>query len=287
MLVPARELLQDAQKGKYAVGQFNIGCFEVFKAVVEAAGEFQAPIILGTSENEMEWLGPKFVYQLAKQASEEFGILIALHLDHGKSLKTCLSALQAGYTSVHIDGSHLSFEENVALTLAVVEAAHKIGASCEGEIGGIQESSEAHEQTYEEASLNIEYTNINEADKYVKETGVDSLAIAIGNIHGTYKTPPKLNFELLEEINRRINLPLVLHGGSGIKDKDIKKAINKGICKININTEMRVAYIQTLKEVLKKKPKEIKPYHIFPEVVLNVKKIVKEKIDLFESNNKV
>jgi len=287
MLIPVKELLEESQKEKYAVPQFNIGCFEVFRAVVETAGKLRSPIILGTSEKEMHFLHPLMVVRWAEWATKEFDIPIGLHLDHAQSLKVCLESLAAGYTSVHIDGSTLPFDENVALTISVARAAHGIGASCEGEIGGIKGSSEIHKENYEEIEKNIEFTDPVIAQKFVEETGVDSLAIAIGNVHGIYKTPPKLNFDLLKGIKEKVNLPLVLHGGSGILESDIKKAISFGICKVNVNTELRFAYRQGWEKVLQKNPSEVKPYNLMPKVIKEIEKIVEAKINLFGSAYKV
>lgn len=287
MLVPVKELLEEAQKGGYAVPQFNIGCFEIFRAVVETAGRLRSPVILGTSEKEMKFLHPLMVKKWADWAVKEFDIPIALHLDHGQSLKICLEALAAGYTSVHIDGSFLPYEENVALTISVARAAHGVGASCEGEIGGIKGASEFHQKKYEEIEKEIEFTDPETAYKFVEETGVDSLAVAIGNVHGIFKTPPKINFTLLSRIKEKVGIPLVLHGGSGILDKDIKKAILLGICKINVNTELRLAYRNNLEKVLQNNPGQVKPYNFLPEVIKGIQIIVEEKIKLFKSDFKV
>lgn len=281
MLVTTEELLEDAQAGGYAVGQFNTSTWEITKAIIQAAQRLQSPIILATSEGELSHFGPKYLVEIAKIASKEAGIPLAVHLDHGKSLKMALACLEVGYTSVHIDGSELPFEENIALTLAVVEAAHGIGASVEGELGKIPKR--AYEK---EEKTKRQLTDPQEAKKFVESTGVDLLAVSIGNTHGAYKGKTKIDYKRLSEIRKLVNIPLVLHGGSLIPNSDIKKLIEAGITKINVNTDLRLAATSTLRGVLDENLDEYVPYKILGAVVDRVQEVVEEKIKLFGSAKK-
>ncbi len=286
MLVTTKNLLKKAQKERYAVPHFNTSNLEITKAIISAANKLNSPIILGTSEGEAEYLGPKYIAAIAKAASEEVEIPIALHLDHGKSLEFALKCLKSGYSSIHIDGSDLPFEKNVELTSKVTKAAHKVGIPVEGELGHVAGHSILHKEEIKTATYETLLTNPTRALKFVKMTGIDSLAVSIGTAHGIYKQEPRLDFNRLEKIRNLTKIPLVLHGGSGIPKADIKKAIKLGICKININTELRLAFTQSLKEFFTKNPDEIVPYNIFPDVIEAVEKVVVEKIRLFGSANK-
>ncbi len=287
MLVPGIDILARAKKGGYAVGSFNTCNLEITQAIIAAASKLSSPVIIGTSEGEVDYAGARYIAKLVAEAADEAKIPVALHLDHGKSLKEALECLEAGYTSIHIDGSSLSFEENIGLTLGVVEAAHAVGASVEGELGHIGGTSEIHSQKeILEIVKKSGLTNSKEAAKFVSSTGIDCLAVAIGNAHGVYRTAPQLDFERLKKIKKETKIPLVLHGGSGIAPQDIKKAIKLGICKINVNTELRFAFINTLRETLEKNKEEIVPYKIFPPSKEAVFRIVLEKIRLFGSENK-
>jgi fructose-bisphosphate aldolase class II len=284
MLVTVKQLLKNADKGGYAVGAFNTLNLEITKAIVQAAEDLKSPVIISTSEGEINYAGLEFIPRIVHIAAHNAKVPVALHLDHGASLKMALMCIKAGYTSVHIDGSGLPYDQNTALTLSVAEIAHREGVSVEGELGHIEEHSEVHKSKIKD--LKIQKTNSDQAKIFIKETGIDSLAVCIGNAHGLYEDEKKLDFDLLKKIRENVKIPLVLHGGSGIPEKDIKKAIKIGVRKININTELRLSFTGSLREALDENPDEVVPYKIFPKVIQTVKRTVEEKIKLFGSRGK-
>ncbi len=284
-----KDYLKKAQKEHWAIGQFNFSTLSQLKGIIEAAKKLKSPIILGTSEGESQFLGLEQVIALKNVFQKETGLPIFLNLDHGKSFEILNKACDLGYEAIHFDGSRLPIEENIKKTKEVVKYARKSGILVEGEVGIIgTEASKVYENEFE---LEEKYlTNPEEAAKFIKETGVDCLAISIGNFHGiTIKGDnPKIQIERLKEIKNRIaDTFLVLHGGSGTQTEDIKQAIELGIVKININTDLRLAYTNTFKKVLNENPDEIRPYKYLPEVIEAVQKIVEEKIKLFNSVNKI
>lgn len=265
--------LKKAGKEKWAIGQFNFSNSKILKAIIQAAKKMQSPVILGTSEGESESIGLKQAVAMVKSYKEEMGLPIFLNLDHGKSFNYIKKAIEAGYQAVHFDGSKLPLKKNIKIAKKVVRYAHKKNVLVEGEVGVIGGV----------------LTNPKETQEFLKETKVDSLAINVGTIHGIRKSGinPQINLQRLKEIKKKTGrTPLVLHGGSGTSEKDIKAAIKLGVVKININTELRIAYTNTLKKVLKKKPKEITSYKYMPEVIEAVQKVVEGKIKLFGSANK-
>jgi len=246
-----------------------------------------SPIILGTSEGESRFLGLKQAVALKNSFQKETGLPIFLNLDHGKSFEYLKKAIDCGYDMVHFDGSKLPLKENIAKTKEVVNYANSSRVLVEGEVGVIgSEASKVYEEKFVLKPEDL--TKPEEALQYVKETGVDCLAVSIGNFHGIDVTGnPKLDLARLKEIKKIIkDAFLVLHGGSGISERDIKGAIKNGIVKININTELRVAYTKTLKESLESQPKETTPYKYLPQAIKAVQKVVEEKIKLFGSKNK-
>ncbi len=286
MLVTTKELVDKAQKGKYAVGAFNACNLEIAKAIVKAAGNLKAPVIIQTSENEARYGGIEFIASIVKTAASEAKTPFALHLDHGKSLKMISDCLKAGYTSIHIDGSNLSYEQNVKLTSSVAKAVHKKNASVEGELGHIIGSSGFHTEKVEDVTDENFFTNPAEVNNFVKETEIDILAISIGNLHGVFKGKPKLDFNRLKKIRNKTEIPLVLHGSSGMDDMDVKKTISMGICKVNVNTEIRMAYTNTLRDVLNKNNHEIVPYKVLPPASKAAQEVIEKKIKLFGSVGK-
>ena len=279
--MPAKilNLFKKAQRGRWAIGQFNFSNLETLKAIVQAAEKLKSPTIVGTSEGESKFVGLEQAAALVKSYREKTKLPIILNLDHGRSFDYIKKAIDAGYDAVHFDGSGLSLEKNIQETKKVVNYARKHGVLVEGEAGVIGDVGK------QKGVL----TEPKDALRFVKETKVDSLAVAIGNLHGIEASGinPKLNLKRLREIKEKIgNIPLVLHGGSGTPEADIKKAIKSGIVKININTELRMAYTNTLKKPFQEKPTEIVSYKYMPLVVEAVQKIVEEKIRLFGSQNK-
>lgn len=266
------KIFQEAQEKKYAIGQFNVSNMEQLKAVVQAAKG--RPFLIGTSEGECGFMGKKQIVALVKSWGQ--GVL---HLDHGSSFEVAKEAIEAGYDSIHFDGSKLPFNENMEITKKVVDYAHEKGIkNVEGELGYLRGKSVIQEEVeIKEEDL----TDVEQAAEFVEKTGIDSLAVVIGNIHGVFKSGknPHLFLDRLKEIQSKTKAFLVLHGGSGIPEEDIKEAVNFGVVKINVNTELRIAYTEALKESLKSG--KITPYKIMAPVVEKVQKVVEEKIKLF------
>ncbi|KAA9027621.1 class II fructose-bisphosphate aldolase [Niallia endozanthoxylica] len=246
-LVSMKEMLNNALKEGYAVGQFNINNLEWTQAILSAAEEEKSPVILGVSEGAARYMGGfSVVTAMVKALVEEMNITVpvAIHLDHGSSFEKCKAAIDVGFTSVMIDASHHPFEENVKITKQVVEYAHERGVSVEAELGtvGGQEDDVIAE--------GVIYADPKECEQLVRLTGIDCLAPALGSVHGPYKGEPNLGFQEMEEICQTIGLPLVLHGGTGIPTDQIKKSISLGTAKINVNTENQIEFTKTVREVL-------------------------------------
>lgn len=276
-LVNTKKMLEDARKNKYAVGAFNIHNLETLKAVVKAAYEMKAPLILQTTPSTIEYTGKEYIVAMARIASEKFDIPIALHLDHGNSLNLVVKCIKAGYTSVMFDGSLLPYEENVALTKKVVEVAHAVGVTVEAELGSIVG---VEDDVYVKEDKST-FTDPKMAADFVEKTGVDSLAIAIGTAHGMYKGEVKIDFERLREIANLVDIPLVLHGASGIPDESVKRAIELGICKLNIATELKISFANAIKEVFKNYPDENDPRKFLSPGEKAIEEVVKKKIEIF------
>lgn len=278
------KILQQARREKYAIGQFNTSTFEITQAIIQAAKETDATVIIGTSEGERNFWGAENMVALIKSFRENTYNRIILHSDHCKSLKSFKKAVDAGYDSVHIDGSGLEYEKNLNLTEKAANYAKKENPRImvEGELGQIGGGSKLHpDQEIKITKQNL--TLPEQVIPFVQKTKVDILAIAIGTAHGTYKSKPKIDFERLRTINEKSEVPLVLHGGSGTPEDDIQKAIQNGISKININTILRKTYSDSLRQSLQEKPDIITPYKIMPPVIKAVKNKVKAKIKLFSS----
>lgn len=277
-----KHFLKKAKKEQWAIGQFNFSTLEQLKAIVNVAKKIKAPVILGTSESEVKFFGIEEAVIL-RNLYQKIYPYIYLNLDHGKNINLIKKTINIGYDCVHFDGSDLPFKENLKLAKEITKLAHKKGVLVEGEIKSIQGSSEIHKKLPKENLLE----EIDRAKEFVKLTGVDGLAINIGNLHGIYQKPIRLDIDHLKKIKAEIPIFLVLHGGSGTSKNDIKKAIKNGVVKINVNTELRKIWRQSLEKSLKKQKETIKPYNILPEVILEIEKAVKEKIILFGSKNKI
>ncbi len=279
MLVSGRELFQDAKRGKYAVGAFNVNNMEILQAIVEAAEELKSPVIIQASQGGLKYAGLEYIAEMGKLAASRTNVPIALNIDHGTDFNQIVRCIRNGFSAVMFDGSQLSFAENVAVTKKVTEVAHPNDVSVEaelGKIGGIEDDIVVSER-------DATFTDPDEAAEFVAETNCDALAIAIGTAHGVYHGEPKLDFQRLEEISSRIATPLVLHGASGVSDEDIKKAISLGIVKINIDTDLRVAFSQAIKDTLRDNPNEIDPRKIIGPAKVAMKAVVKAKMELFGS----
>ena len=279
-LVTSKELLLDAQQGRYAVGAFNVENMEMVMAVVKAAEEMNAPVILQTTPSTVKYAGISMYYANVKAAAGQAKVPVALHLDHGSSFALAMQALHAGYTSIMIDGSKEAFEDNIALTKRVVDACGACSVPVEaelGKVGGKEDDLECNDPGYTEPE---------DAVRFVEETGIDSLAVAIGTAHGIYKGEPKLDLERLAEIRKRVSIPLVLHGASGVPDETVRQCIKRGICKVNFATELRIAYSDGVKAFLKENPDAFDPKKYGAEGMKRVTALVCGKIKLCGSEGK-
>jgi fructose-bisphosphate aldolase class II len=282
LFVPNKLLLEKAMAEGYAVGAFNTNNLEITKAIVAAARELDSPLILATSEGAINYAGINNLKAIAEIAAEESRLPISLHLDHGTSLEIVMRCIRHGWSSVMYDGSKLPFEENVANTRQVVELAHLVGVSVEGELGRLVGVEDNISVTEREAAM----TDPDQAQEFVKRTGVDALAVAIGNAHGFYKGEPQLDFIRLEQIRARVEVPLVLHGASGIPDEGIRRAVKIGVDKINIDTEVRAAFQKAVASFLAENPQVIDPRKILGPAIKAMSEVVKSKIELFGSVGK-
>ena len=280
-LITTKNILKKAQEGHYAIGAFNVENMEMVMAVISAADEMNAPVIMQTTPSTVKYAGLDYFLANVKVAASSASVPVVMHLDHGSSFDLAAQALRAGYTSIMIDGSHESFEDNIALSKSVVDMCKPSGIAVEAELGKVGGKEDDLDGGEGDA-----YTDPQEAREFVERTGVDSLAIAIGTAHGMYKGEPKLDLERLSEIRDVVSVPLVLHGGSGIPDSKVQEAINRGICKVNYATELRIAFTHGVNEYLKANPNEIDPKKYNKAGLEEVKKFVKEKIQVCGCQNK-
>lgn len=280
-LVSMNEFLPAAKAKKFAVGQFNMNNLEFAQAIMQAAMEENSPFIYGISEGALKYMGLEYTVAMAEAAAKKSGLPIALHLDHGSSFEVAMKCIRGGFSSVMFDGSHYSFEENISLTKEVVKAAHAMGVSVEGElgtIGGVED-----DLSVDEADATL--AKPEEAIRFYEETGVDCLAIAVGTAHGMYAGEPDIKFEIIEEVAKNVPVPIVLHGGSGVPEQMIKKAIQHGVGKINVNTENQVAATNAIREILAKDEKVFDPRKYLGPAREAMVEVVRSKIRLFGSNN--
>ena len=267
-LVTSEKMLLDAKKDGYAVGAFNVENMEMVQAVVAAAEELNAPVIMQTTPSTLKYADADYFYANVKTAAQKAKVPVVMHLDHGNSFDLAMKAYRAGYTSVMIDGSKLDFEANIAETKRVADVAKALDIPCEaelGKVGGKEDDLEA------EADTN---TDPQEAKEFVERTGVTSLAVAIGTAHGFYVGTPVLDKERLSEIREVVDIPLVLHGASGLSDEDVMDCVKRGICKVNFATELRAAYSKAVKELLEEKPDTIDPKAYGKTAIAAVKELV-------------
>ena len=282
MLTTGKTILDVANEYFFAVPAFNISDYAMFNGIVDISEEKNAPLIVGIHPDEVEHVGVEMITAV-RQRAHRSSVPIAIHWDHGANYKQILIAIQSGFTSVMIDGSMLPFEENVAVSRRVTDSAHAVGLSVEGELGTIgQTDNEA-----EDGSDVIIYTNPDDALSFVKSTAVDSLAVAIGTSHGIYPTAmkPELKLDLLKQIKDTVSLPLVLHGGSNNPDDEIAEAVQLGINKINISSDIKVAYHRKMREVLADESLR-EPLVIQPPCIEAMKVVAGQKIDLFGAAGK-
>lgn len=308
-LVTTKEMFQKAYEGGYAIGAFNVNNMEIVQGITEAAGELNSPLILQVSAGARKYANHNYLVKLVEAALLENDIPIALHLDHGADFDICKSCIDGGFTSVMIDGSHHSFKENIEVTRRVVEYAHEKGVTVEGELGKLA----GVEDDVKVADADAAYTHPDEVEEFVKRTGVDSLAIAIGTSHGAFKfkpgQKPQLRFDILDEITKRIpGFPIVLHGASsvsqeyvkiiqanggnladaiGIPEDMLRRAAKSAVCKINIDSDLRLAMTAGVREVLYQNPAAFDPREYLKVGRKNVKELVAHKIvDVLGSNGK-
>ena len=299
-LVTTKKMFEDAYKGGYAIGAFNVNNMEIIQGITEAAKKLNAPLILQVSKGARAYANHTYLVKLVEAAEIETGLPIALHLDHGPDFETCKSCIDGGFTSVMIDGSHLPYEENVALTKKVVDYAHAHGVVVEGELGQLA----GIEDDVNVSAENAHFTDPEQVYDFVTRTGVDSLAIAIGTSHGAYKfkpgQKPQLRFDILEEVSKKLpGFPIVLHGASsvipefveqinqyggkmpdaiGIPEDMLRQAATMAVCKINIDSDLRLAMTAGVREVLWNKPEVFDPREYLKVGRANVKEVVKHKI---------
>lgn len=278
-LVPMAQLLQKAQQGHYAVGAFNCNNMEIVQAIVAAAEAEKSPVIIQASQGAIKYAGIEYISGLTQLAAAKASVPVALHLDHGTSFAQVVQCIRNGFSSVMIDGSKHSLEDNIALTNKVIEVAHPNGVSVEAELGKIGGTEDDITVSEREAL----FTDPDEAERFVKEAQVDALAIAIGTAHGQYKGVPKLDFERLKEIRKRVSTPIVLHGSSGVPEEAIRKAISLGVCKVNIDTNIREAFVAAARKVMEQNPTEIDPRKMLGPAREATIEIIREKIRIFGS----
>ncbi|MHB1125863.1 MAG: class II fructose-1,6-bisphosphate aldolase [Bacillota bacterium] len=281
-LVTIAELLSKARQEGYAVGAFNCNNMEIIQAIIGAAEAENAPVIIQASQGAIKYAGLKYITALAKLAAMESTVPVCIHLDHGTSFEQAMQCIRDGFTSVMIDGSRLPLAENIALTRSVVAVARAVGVSVEAELGKIGGTEDDISVSQREAT----FTDPGEAAFFVKETDIDALAVAIGTAHGQYKGTPELDFPRLKRIRELVPTPLVLHGSSGVPDADIRKAIELGVTKVNIDTNIREAFVRGVQNALGKNPQEIDPRNILGPAREEMSKIIREKICLFGSSGK-
>lgn len=280
-LVTTKQMLKNAQEGNYAVGAFNVENMEMVMAVISAAEEMKAPVIMQTTPSTVKYAGLDYFLANARVAASKASVPVAIHLDHGSSFELASEAFRVGYTSIMIDGSHSDFESNIKVSKAVVDMCKAAGIAVEAELGKVG----GKEDDLDGGDGDI-YTDPQEAKEFVERTGVDSLAIAIGTAHGMYKGEPKLDLDRLSEIRQVVSVPLVLHGGSGIPDSKVQESIRRGICKVNYATELRIAYTEGVNKYLAANPNEIDPKKYNKAAMEEVKNFVIEKMKVCGCVNK-
>ncbi|MEW5762454.1 MAG: class II fructose-1,6-bisphosphate aldolase [Bacillota bacterium] len=278
-LVDAASLLRHAVRGGWAVGAFNCNNMEILQAIIRAAEAEDAPVIVQASQGAIKYAGLPYIAAMALDAARTARVPVAVHLDHGTDFTQVMRCIRAGFTSVMIDGSHLSLEQNITLTRRVVEVAHAVGVSVEAELGRIGGTEDEISVEEREAF----FTDPEEAAHFVRETRVDSLAVAVGTAHGRYRGEPRLDFPRLRRIRERVGIPLVLHGSSGVPADAIREAVASGVAKVNIDTDIRQAFTGALRRALAEAPEEIDPRKVLAPAREAATAVIREKIRLFGS----
>lgn len=274
-----KDLLAVGKEHQFAVPAFNICSFDMLKAIMEEVEANNAPVILEIHPDEIEYLGDNFVATVREYAHKS-KVPVVIHMDHGGTIKDVMRAIRNGYTSVMIDASRASYEENVALTKQVVELAHKVGVSVEAELGTIGNNGSA-----EGGADTIIYTDPDQAEDFVQRTGIDTLAVAIGTAHGLYPKDkkPELNMPLLKELNKRLDIPFVLHGGSGNPDKEVSESVQYGVRKVNLSSDLKSVFFEEVRRVLVDNPAMYEPNQVYPSANEKVKKVVRHKLHILNT----
>ncbi len=274
-----KDLLAVGKEHQFAVPAFNICSFDMLKAIMEEVEANNAPVILEIHPDEIEYLGDNFVATVREYAYRS-KVPVVIHMDHGGTIKDVMRAIRNGYTSVMIDASRASYEENVALTTQVVELAHKVGVSVEAELGTIGNNGSA-----EGGADTIIYTDPDQAEDFVSRTGIDTLAVAIGTAHGLYPKDkkPELNMPLLKELNKRLDIPFVLHGGSGNPDKEVRESVQYGVRKVNLSSDLKSVFFEEVRRVLVDNPAMYEPNQVYPSANEKVKDVVRHKLDILNT----
>ncbi|MDQ0722996.1 fructose-bisphosphate aldolase class II [Paenibacillus sp. W4I10] len=283
MLINMKDLLKVAYENKFAVGSFNVANSEFVKVVITAAEEQNSPAIMQIHPNEIDLVTDGFIAYVREAASKS-KVPFVIHLDHGATIKDITRSIRNGYTSVMMDASHLPFEENIAATKEAVKLAHLVDVSVEGELGTIG----SNEGSSEGGADEILYTNPEEAAIFVEQTGIDTLAVAVGTSHGIYPQSKdhSIKIDRLKQIHEKVKIPLVLHGGSDNPDEEIREAVKHGIAKINLSTDMKRAFYNQLRATLDANPNAYEPDQLMPEATKAATELVKKKMDLFGSTGK-
>jgi len=281
-LVTVDELLFKAEKEGYAVGAFNANNMEIVQAILEAAKRENAPVIMQASQGAITYAGLDFITGMVRLAATASTVPVALHLDHGTDFDQVVKCIRSGFTSVMYDGSKLPLEENIAITRKVLDMTRPIGVSVEAELGKIGGTEDDVHVSEKDAM----YTDPEEARHFVEQTGIQSLAIAIGTAHGQYKGEPQLDFDRLAKIKALVKIPIVLHGSSGVPDESVRRAIELGVRKVNIDTNIREAFVGEMRRVMIEKPDEIDPRKILGPAREAATAIIAKKIRLFGSSGK-
>lgn len=277
-LVTSKELLLNAQKNHYAVGAFNVENMEMVMAVLKAAEETNSPVIMQTTPGTIKYAGLDYYLANVRTAAMRTSVPVVMHLDHGNSYELAMEAYRAGYTSIMIDGSKKPFEDNIAITKAVCDAVHPGGIPVEGELGRVG----GKEDDLEVAEGNP-YTDPDQAREFVARTGVDSLAVGVGTSHGVYKGIPKVNVDVLSAIREVVDVPLVLHGTSGVPDEQVIECVKRGICKVNYATDLRIAFTRGIKAYIKDDPDAFDPKKYAKQGMAEVTAYVKQKMEMLGS----
>lgn len=283
-----KDYYEKAKKEKWAMIQFNVSCAEQLQGVVEAGVEARSPLLIGTSEGDASFFTPAQAVNLVAFWKKQTNLPIFLNFDHGKSFQVLELAAQAGYDALHFDGSKFSVEENIDIAKQVVKLARKYHVSIvEGEFGEVPGGHSDLHNAEAPILTDKDYTNPQDAEDFVEKTGVDSLAVMVGTLHGIFRTTQPLNMQRLQEIASRGIQFLVLHGGSGTPEQELKDAIQGGIVKVNVSTDLRIAFINSLKEVIRENPIEIAPYNLLPRTVVAVKQVAQKWIEIVGSASRI